>query len=76
VEALANNVASQERELDALSKSLVQLGERIDGLATRVPEPVAVREVVRESILLAGFVLLALVGVAAACAWFVLRHRR
>jgi hypothetical protein len=41
-----------------------------------VPEPVAVREVVRESILLAGFVLLALVGVAAACAWFVLRHRR
>ena len=76
VEALANNVASQERELDALSKSLVQLGERIDGLATHVPEPVAVREVVRESILLAGFVLLALVGVAAACAWFVLRHRR
>jgi hypothetical protein len=76
VEALANNVASQERELDALSKSLVQLGERIDGLATHVPEPVAVREVVRESILLAGLVLLALVGVAAACAWFVLRHRR
>jgi hypothetical protein len=76
VEALANNVASQERELDALSKSLVQLGERIDRLATHVPEPVAVREVVRESILLAGFVLLALVGVAAACAWFVLRHRR
>jgi hypothetical protein len=76
VEALANNVASQERGLDAVSKSLVQLGERIDGLATHVPEPVAVREVVRESILLAGFVLLALVGVAAACAWFVLRHRR
>jgi hypothetical protein len=69
-------VASQQRGLEEVSKSLLELGERINGLAMRVPEPVSVREVVRESILLAGVVLLALVGVAAACAWFVLRHRR
>jgi len=76
VETLANNVASQQRALDALSSSLREVAARVDGLATRVPEPVAFRDVVRESILLAGLVLLALVGAAAACAWFVLRHRR
>lgn len=76
LDALATSVASQERGLEGVSKSLLELGERIDGLAKHVPEPVALRDVVRESILLAGAVLLALVGVAAACAWFVLRHRR
>lgn len=76
LDALARSVASQQRGLEEVSKSLLELGERINGLAMRVPEPVSFREVVRESILLAGVVLLALVGVAAACAWFVLRHRR
>lgn len=76
MEGLSAGLASQDRGLQAVSKALQELGERVDGLAKRLPEPVALRDVVRESILLAGAVLLALVGVAAVCAWFVLRHRR
>lgn len=76
LDALAKSVASQQRGLEDVATSLHALGERIDGLAKHVPETVALHQVVRESILLAGAVLLALVGVATACAWFVLRHRR